>query len=95
MNAVTTLGHFASWLMKISQMMIALICHFAFREEDYGAAIWVFFYLLPTCNFVVYSFVQTLGSDPLKRELAKLLGCRELKALRVDPQTCVEKRIRK
>ncbi len=76
-NAITMLGHFATWVTKVAVMGAAVLANFFATQSNITMAYWISFYLVPTFNLVVYPFVQTLSSDPLRKEMVKVLKCQE------------------
>ncbi len=78
-NAITTFGHFATWVMKMSLMTSVVVKHFLFNKGQFSYFDLLAFHLGPTFNFVMYPLVQTLSSDSLRAELVKVLRCEGVK----------------
>ncbi len=67
-NAITTLGHFATWVIKITMMGSVVLIHFLFLRDQLSKVTLVPFHLGPSINFVIYILVQTLSSHPPRAE---------------------------
>ena len=66
-NVITALGHFSSWIMEILVFGV-LEYVIVVTGGKVSLAHYVFLFLVPSINYVVFPIVQTLSSHDLRYE---------------------------
>ena len=76
-NTITTVGHFASWVVEI--LIFGVIQHvLAVNKETIPLSYWIFLrVLLPSINYVVFPCVQAMTSKDLRTHVFNLEYCKE------------------
>ena len=77
-NTITTVGHFASWVVEI--LIFGVIQYvLAVNKDTIPLSYWIFLrVLLPSINYVVFPFVQAMTSQDLRTHVFSLEYCKEI-----------------